>query len=151
MLLQQQIKEDMKTAMKAKEPEKVMALRGVMSAMTNKLVEIGKMPQDELGDSDAIAVIKTEVKRRKDALQQFADAGRADLADAEKVELDILQVYLPATMDKEKIREIVIAKKEAMGITDKSKMGQLMGAIMGELKDTADGGDVKEVVEALFN
>ncbi len=150
MLLQQQIKEDMKTAMKAKEGEKVTTLRGVMSAMTNKLVELGKMPQDELADTDALAVIKTEVKRRKDALQQFSDAGRSDLADAEKIELDILQVYLPATMDKAKIHELAVAKKESMGITDKAKIGQLIGALMGELKDTADGTDVKEVVEALF-
>lgn len=150
MSLQQQLKEDMKAAMKAKETQKLTAIRGVLSAFTNKLVELGKTPQDELSDEDAVAVIKTEVKRRKDAMQQFMDAGRDDLAEGEKVELDALEGYLPETMSQDAIREIAETKKAEMGITDKSQMGQLMGTLMSELGGQADGSDVKAVVDSLF-
>ncbi|MCB9809200.1 GatB/YqeY domain-containing protein [Candidatus Nomurabacteria bacterium] len=150
MSLQTQIKEDMKAAMKAKESQKLMALRGVLSSFTNKLVDLGKTPQDELGDDDAIAVIKTEVKRRKDSIQQYTEAGRPELAEDEQLELDVLSVYLPETMSRDAIREIAQKKKDEMGITDKSQMGQFMGALMQELGSTADGGDVKAVVDELL-
>src|SRR3989344_6760388 len=150
MLLQQQIKEDMKSAMKAKEQEKLMAIRGVMASMTNKLVELGRMPTDELSDDEVLAVIRTEGKRRKDSIQQFGDAGRDDLVAGEKAELVVLEAYLPAMMSQDAIRTIAIQKKEELGITDKSQMGKFVGTLMGELKGKADGTDVKAVVESLF-
>jgi uncharacterized protein YqeY len=150
MSLQEQVKEDMKTAMKAKEAEKLMTIRGVMAAMTNKLVELGRMPQDALSDEEVLAVIKTEVKRRKDSIQQFRDAGREDLANAETLELAYIEPYLPELMSMEQVREIVLKKKEELGVSDKSGMGKLVGAIMADLKGAADGTMVKEAVEALF-
>ena len=150
MSLQQQFKEDMKTAMKAKETQKLMTIRGVLSAFTNKLVEMGKMPQDELPDADALAVIKTEVKRRKDSIQQYTDAGRPELAADEQFELEVLSAYLPETMSRDAIREIALAKKEEMGITDKSKMGQLMGALVQATGGNADGADIKAVVDEIL-
>lgn len=150
MSLQEQIKEDMKTAMKAKEPEKVTVLRGVMSAFTNELVAKGKMPQDTLNDEEALAVITREAKRRKDSIQQFTDGGRPELAEDEQKELEVLEAYLPTLMSQGEIRPIAEAKKAEMGDIDKTKMGQLMGAVMAELKGKADGGDVKAVVESLF-
>lgn len=150
MSLHQQFKDDMKAAMKAKESQKLMALRGVLSAFTNKLVDLGKMPQEELPDEDALAVIKTEVKRRKDSIQQYTDAGRPELAADEQFELEVLSAYLPETMSMDAIREIALAKKEELGITDKSKMGQLMGAVVQATGGNADGADIKAVVDELL-
>ena len=150
MSLQQQFKDDMKAAMKAKETQKLMAIRGVMSAFTNKLVDMGKTPQEELPDEDALSVIKTEVKRRKDSIQQYTDAGRPELAADEQFELEVLSAYLPETMSMDAIREIAIAKKEELGITDKSKMGQLMGAVVQATGGNADGADIKTVVDELL-
>ena len=150
MSLQQQIKDDMKESMKAKESGKVMVLRGIMSALTNELVRSGKTPQDELADADALMVITREAKRRKDAIQQFEDGGRPELAEDEKTELAIIETYLPEMMSKAEIEKVVLEKKEALGIDDKSKMGQLIGAVMAELQGKADGGDVKAVVESVL-
>jgi uncharacterized protein YqeY len=147
----EQISTDIKEAMKSKDADKLTTLRGVKSGFTNELVASGKTPQDEVSDEMALTVLKRQAKQRKDAIQQFSDAGREELADNEKLELSIIEAYLPATMSQDEIRPIAEAKKEQMGISDKAQMGQLMGAIMGELKDKeVDGGDVKEVVESLF-
>jgi len=150
MSLQTQFKEDMKAAMRAKESQKLMTIRGVLSAFTNKLVEMGKMPQDELPDEDAISVLKTEVKRRKDSIKQYSEAGRPELAADEQFELDILTTYLPETMSIDAIREIAVAKKEELGISEKSQMGQFMGAILKATGGNADGADVKAVVDELL-
>lgn len=151
MSLQQQIREDMKESMKAKNGAKTEVLKGLMSAFTNESVAKGGTPQDELGDEDTLAVITRSSKQRKDSIEQFEKGGRADLAEIEKSELEILEAYLPELMGKGDILEVAEAKKSEMGIDDKAKMGMLMGAIMKELKGQADGGDVKEVVESLFN
>ena len=149
-MLQQQIKEEMRESMKAREETKTMVLKGLLSAFTNELVAQRKKPSEELPDADALNVIKKAVKQRKDSIEQFEKGGREDLASKEKAELEILNTYLPASMSKEEILKIAIAKKEELGIDDKAKMGMLIGALMKDLKDKADGGDVKEVVEGLF-
>ena len=149
-MLQQQIKDEMKEAMKSKDVIKTTVLKGLMSAFTNELIAQKKKPSEELNDADVLNVIKRAVKQRKDSIEQFTKGGRTDLAENEQKELDILSAYLPETMSKEEITKIAQAKKEEMGIDDKAKMGMLMGALMKELKDKADGGDVKEVVESLF-
>lgn len=148
MSLQQQITEDMKDAMRAKEAVRLQTLRAVKSAFTNELVNLKRTPQDELSDEEALAVITRESKKRKDAIEQFTSAGREELATDEKAELEVLQSYLPTLMSQDEIKPIVEAKKAELGISDKSGMGQLMGAVMAELKGKADGGDVKAVVEA---
>jgi len=151
MELQKQIKENMKDAMRAKESEKVMVLRGLMSAFTNELIAIGKMPTDVLSDEEVLTVITREAKRRKDSIQQFTDGGNTEMAADEQAELAILEEYLPELMSKEEVTALVSAKKEAMGISDPSEKGKFMGMLMGELKGKADGTLVKEVVDELFN
>ena len=150
MTLQEQIKEQMKDAMRAKETSKVMTLRGLMSAFTNESVAKGGMPTDMLSDEDAITVITREAKRRKDSIQQYADAGREELAADEKEELAILEAFLPELMSEEEVTAFVAAKKEEMGITDASQKGQFIGAVMGELKGKADGGMVNRIIGASF-
>ncbi len=149
-MLTAQIKTDMITAMKAREPVKVDTLRGAMTAFTNELVAKGKKPTDELTDAEALTVIKRLAKQRKDSFEQFTSGGRPELAEKEAVELKILEVYLPATVSREEIERVARAKKEELGITDASGAGKLMGAVIKEFAGTADGSDVKEVVAALL-
>jgi len=151
MSLQQDIKESIKEAMKAKDQTKLLVLRGLSTAFVNELVSKGKTPQDELSDEDAMAVITRSAKQRKDAADQFEKGGRSDLAENENAELAVLEAFLPELMSKEEILVVAQAKKDQMGVTDKADMGKLIGSIMGELKGKADGGDVKEVVEGLFS
>jgi uncharacterized protein YqeY len=150
MSLHTQIKEEIKKAMLAKDPVRTTTLRGVSAAFTNELVAKGRKPQEELGDEDAIVVVKRLVKQRKDSIEQFTKGNRPDLADSEKAELAILETYLPTTMPKEEIRKVAEAKKAEMNVTDKTKLGMLIGAVAKELKGKADGADIKEVVESLF-
>lgn len=149
-MLSEQIRNDLKTAMKGKEEPRLTVLRGLLSAMTQELTSTGRTPQEQLTDDEILAVIRREVKRRKDAAEQFTAGNRPELAASEEAEAVVLSAYLPQMMSREEIEPIVVAKKAELGIEDKSKMGQLMGAVMSELKGKADGGDVKAVVEAQF-
>ena len=148
MTIKEQIKEDLKESMRAKDETKTLVLKSILSAFTNELVAKGKTPQDEIDNEMAMTVIQRQAKQRKDAIKQFENGGRPELAESEKRELEIIENYLPEMMSEEEIKKVVDQKKEELGITDKSGMGQLMGAVMGELKGKADGGDVKNVVEA---
>jgi len=151
MSIQQTMRDGIKGAMIAKDAVKLTVLRGLVSAFTNESVAKGKTPQDELPDADAVAVIKRAVKQRKDSIEQFTKGNRLDLVENENAELKILETFLPQTMSKEDIMKIAIAKKAELNVTDKAGMGKFMGALMKDLKGQADGNDVKEVVEALFN
>jgi uncharacterized protein YqeY len=150
MTLQETIKSSLKEAMMAKDSVKMTVIRGLMSAFTNELVSIGRTPQDALSDEEVLTVIRRAVKQRKDSIEQFKTAGRADLVDSESAELALLEVYLPQMMSKEEILKIAEEKKVELGVTDKSKVGILMSALMKDLKGKADGSDVKSVVEGLF-
>ncbi len=151
MTLQEQLKEDMKQAMRDKNSVALTAIRGVMAAMTNELVTLGRTPQDLLSDEEALKVVSREVKRRKDAIQQFTDGGRSDLAEDDMAEVEVLSKYLPTMMSLDDIKKVAEAKKAELGMTEKSDAGKLMGAVMKETAGKADGADVKSVVEGLFN
>ncbi len=149
-MLHQEIKNTLKEAMKAKEEVRLRTVRSMLTAFTNELVATGKKPQDMLEDDAVLGVIKRLAKQRRESITQFDAAGRTDLSDPEKAELVVLESYLPQTMSRDEIRPLIAAKKEALGITDKSKMGMLIGALMKDLQGKADGGDVKAVVEESF-
>lgn len=151
MTLQEQIKEKIKEAMKAKDDLRLSVMRGVSSAITNELVSQKKTPQDSLDDEGVLTVITRLAKQRKESIKQFEEGGRPELAEDEKRELAVLEEFLPEMMSVEEIQKIAEAKKDEMGIDDPSKKGMLMGALMKDLKGRADGGDVKNVVESLFN
>ena len=150
MSLQETIKGQLKEAMMAKDTVKLTVVRGLMTAFTNELVASNRTPQDKLTDEEAQAVIRRAVKQRKDAIEQFTNAGRPELAESEQAELSILEAYLPQMMSKDDIKALAVAKKAELGIDDKSKVGILMSALMKDLKGKADGNDVKAAVESLF-
>lgn len=150
MSLHEEIRSSLKDALKAKEEVRLRTIRSMITAFTNEAVATGGTPQTMLNDDQVLAVIKRLAKQRKESIVQYEAASRPELAIPEKDELVVLESYLPQMMSQAEIRPIAEAKKAELGIEDKSKMGQLMGAIIKELAGKADGGDVKVVVESLF-
>ena len=149
-MLHKQIKEEIKIALLAKDTVRLNVLRGLLAAFTNELVATKRKPQEELSDEEIIAVIRRAVKQRKDSIDQFRKGGREELATAEEDELKILETYLPKMMEKSEVEKIARAQKEKLGVSDDTKKGMLMSALMKDLKGKADGALVKEVVDALF-
>jgi uncharacterized protein YqeY len=150
MSIEQEIKDQMIAAMKAKDTVRLSVVRGIKAAFTNEVVAKGKTPQDSIDDDSAMAVIKKLAKQRKDSIKQFVEGGREDLADSERAELLILEEMLPEMMSQEQIKPIAEAKIAELGIDDKSKMGILIGAVMKETAGKADGNDVKAVIDSLL-
>jgi hypothetical protein len=149
-MLHEQIKNGIKDAMMAKDVLRLKALRAMSAAFTNELVAKNKKPQEILTDEEALVVITRLAKQRKDSIEQFKKGGREDLVKEEQDELTILETYLPKLMDKGEVGKIAKAKKEELGITDPTKKGMLMSALMKDLKGKADGAVVKEAVDSLF-
>jgi uncharacterized protein len=148
--MQDHIKSGIKAAMIAKDSVRLGVLRGLSAAFTNELVAKGKLPSDTLSDDEVMAIIKRESKRRKDSIDQFTAGGRPDLADDEKLELVILEEFLPTMMTREAITTVVSAKIAEAGEIDKTKLGQFVGGLIKELGPTADGAEVKSVVDELL-
>ena len=146
-ILHEQIEGDLKAALKSGDKERAGVLRFLISSIKNYQIEIKAKNEPYLKDDEIIAVVRRQVKQRKDSIAEYQKGGREDLAEKEEKELTILEKYLPAGISEEKIREIVKAKISELGITDKSGFGKLMGAVMQELKGEADGDAVKKVVE----
>ena len=149
-MLHEEIKSKIKEAMLARDSIRLEVLRGRVTAFTNELVAKGQKPQDFLADEEALAVITRLSKQRKDSIDQYTKGGREDLAVEEKAQLEIIETFLPKLMDKEEVVVIAKAKQAELGITDPTKKGMLMAAIMKDLKGKADGTIVKEVVDTLF-
>ena len=154
-MLVQKIRDDMTAAMKARSDLRVQTLRGALAAFTNELVAKGRKPTEELSDADAITVLKRLGKQRKDSAEQFSKGGRADLALKEGDELKIIEEYLPQMAAREEIEKIARAKMAELGITAipeagmAAQTGKLIGAIIKELGDRADGSEIKAVISKI--
>ena len=148
MTLKEQLMADFKDAMKAKDEVRKNTISFARAAI--KQYEVDN--RQELDDEGIIAILSKQVKMRKDALSDFEKAGRTDLADDYKAEIEILMSYLPEQMDASKIKEAVQAAVDEMGIEkDKKNMGRLMGAVMKKVKGLADGNDVRKAVEEFLS
>ena len=147
MTLKERLTEDFKEAMKAKDEVRKNTISFARAAVKQYEIDNRK----ELDDEGIVAILAKQVKMRKDALSDFEKAGRMDLADAYKQEIEVLQKYLPAQLSADEIRDIVKTTAAELGIEGgKQNMGKLMGAVMGKVKGLADGGDVKKEVEAFL-
>lgn len=144
-MTKQQLREDLKQSMLAKNELKTSVLRMLLSALNYYEIQKGGAGY-EASEEDVLSVIQKEAKQRNDSIEQFKNAGRQDLADKEQKELEILQAYLPAQMSEEEIRNIVkeiIQQTEASSIAD---IGKVMGALMPKVKGKADGSLVSKIV-----
>lgn len=151
MSLHQQIQNQIPDAMRAKDSVRLTTLRGVLSSFTNEAMNLGKKPQDKLTDKEAVVVIKKLVKQRKDSIEQFKKGGRMDLVENEEAELKVLEEFLPAQMSEEEVEKIVRLKIEDLKISDKSKIGILIGAVLKETGGNADGALVKKIVDEILS
>ena len=149
-MLHEQIKNNIKEAMMTKDSVKLETYRGMLAAFTNELVSKNRKPSEMLADEEAVSVITRLSKQRKDSIEQYTKGNRDDLVKEEQAQLAILETYLPKMMDKSEVEKIARAKKEELGITDATKKGMLMSALMKDLRGKADGMMVKEVVDSLF-
>ncbi len=137
--------------MRAKDTVKLNVVRGLMSAMTNEAVKLGKGPDGVLNDDEVLTVITRASKQRKDSIQQFEAGGRPELAEGEKAELAIIETMLPAQMSHDEIVAATKAKAAELGVTDKTGANKVMGSLMKDLKGKADGTAVKAVVDGMFS
>ncbi len=150
MSIQEKIKQDLKSAMQEKAEFKLSVLRMLVSAIRNKEISERKGGEAELSDDQVIAVIKSEVKKRKDSAQTYKQGGRDDLAEKEEKEIEILEVYLPEQMSEEEIEKTI---KETLASSEfgPSDFGKAMGAVMPKLKGQADGGVVSAILKKVLN
>lgn len=142
MSLKEELLQDMKTAMKAKDKTTLAVIRMVRSSFRN--VEIDN--KCELDDSGVGAVIAKEMKQRKESLAEFEKAGRQDLADQTKAEMAVLEKYMPKQLSADEIRRIV--EKVTAGNAD-LKMGDMMKLVMPQVKGKADGRLVSQIVKEM--
>ena len=149
-MIHEDIKNGIKTAMLARDPLKTSVLRSLVAAFTNELVSKKRKPQEILTDEEALAVIRRASRQRKDSIDQFTAGGRVDLATAERAELTHIDSFLPLQATDEEIEKVVRAKKESLGVVDKTKIGILIEAVSKELAGKAEGGRIKAIAETLF-
>jgi uncharacterized protein YqeY len=144
MSLKDQITEDMKTAMRAKDSERLLTVRTLMAAMKQKEVD----ERVVLDDVAIVAIIDKLVKQRKDSIAAFESGNRQDLADKEKAEMLVLQGYLPQRMSAEETTAAVQAIVAELGAKGPGDMGKVMGVVKTRLAGKADMGQVSAAVKA---
>ena len=143
--LSQQIMEDLKTAMRAKDQLALGVLRGLKSSIKNAAIEKGGADA-ELDESETMAVIRKQVKQRQDSAEAFAKAERSDLEEKELAEIGILEKYLPAPLSGDELSALVDAAIEEAGATSKQEMGKVMGLLQGKVAGRADNKTLSQAV-----
>ena len=142
--LKDKITEDMKTAMRAKDSERLGTIRLLLAALKQKEVD----ERVVLDDAAVIAIVDKLIKQRKDSLEAFQKAERKDLADKEAAELAVLQAYLPARLSADEVTAAVKAIVAELGASGPGDMGKVMGAVKAKLAGKADMGQVSAAVKA---
>jgi len=144
MSLKDQITEDMKSAMRAKEVARLGAIRLLLAAIKQREVD----ERVVVDDAGVVAIVEKLIKQRKDSISQFATAGRNDLVAIEAGEMEILQLYLPAQLSDVEVEAAVAAAVAATGASGPQDMGKVIGALKPQLAGKADMGKVSALVKA---
>ncbi len=142
MALKEQLNEEMKQAMKAKDKNRLSAIRMVRGAVRDKEIN----SQVELDDDGVLEVIANQIKKRKDALEQLSKSNRDDLVDAEMEQINTLQAFLPAQLSQDEIEAVVTDAIEELGATSMRDMGKVMGKLVPQLRGKADNSVVSQIV-----
>jgi uncharacterized protein len=148
MSLKEQIGEDIKTAMKAKDKLRLQTVRGIKKAILEKEVELRPKGQDTLTAEHEIELLTQQAKQRRDSIEQFTNAGRDDLAEKESQELAIIETYLPEQVSDEEVTKIIDELIASSGATTMKDLGKVMGPAMKQLKGKADGKKIQEIVKS---
>ena len=141
--MKERIQNDIKEALKAGEEIKVGTLRMVLAFFINKEKEKG----EAISDEEAMNVLQTEAKKRRESIEAFEKGGRPELAEKEKEELEILKTYLPEQLSAKEIQDFVTQAIEKTGATSMQDIGKVMGALMPQVKGKADGNLVNTIVK----
>ena len=147
MTLKAQLTEDMKTAMRAKDSVSLSTIRLVNAAI--KQYEVDE--RNEADDARVVAILTKMIKQRKDSAQIYADAGRADLADKENAEIDVLNRYMPAMMSADEIQATVAAAIADSGAAGMADMGKVMGLLKTRLAGQADMAAVSQALKTALS
>ncbi len=148
MGLKEQIGEDIKSAMKAKDKIRLETVRGIKKAILEKEVALRPKGQDSLTEEQEIELLAQQAKQRRDSIAQYRDAGREDLAEKEQQELAIIETYLPKQLDDAELEQILTQIIADVGATTPKDLGKVMGKAMKELKGKADGKKIQEIVKS---
>jgi len=138
-----QLTQDMKAAMKQKDKERLSVIRMLKASLQNESIKLGK----DLSDDEALTVLSRELKQRKDSLQEFEQAGREDLAEKTKSEIEVVKAYLPEPLTDEQLANVVAETIQEIGASSKADMGKVMQALMPKVKGRSDGGKVSRLVQ----
>ncbi len=142
MALKEQLNEEMKQAMRAKDKNRLSAIRMVRGAVRDKEIN----SQVELDDDGVLEVIASQIKKRKDALEQLRQSNRDDLVEAEMEQINILEAFLPAQLSQSEIEAVVVEAIEDLGATSMRDMGKVMGKLVPQLRGKADNSVVSQIV-----
>lgn len=148
MSLKDRVSEDIKTAMKAKDKLRLETVRSIKKVIIEEESTVRGKGQDELTEDQELAILTRLAKQRKDAIAQYNDANRPDLADKEADELVIIEEYLPAQMSDAEIEAVIDSLIAKTGAASAKDMGKVMGPAMKELKGRADGAKVQALVKS---
>lgn len=144
MSLFNDIKKDMITALKSGYKEKSQTLKMLIATIKNAQIE----SEEKLTDKEIEKILRKEAKKIEDSIQQYQEMGRKDLVEKEKIDLGIVEEYLPELMSEEEVKKIVEKRIEELEATDMRDMGKVMGAVMKDLEGKADGKTVKNIVQS---
>ena len=144
MSLKDRITDDMKAAMRARDSERLSAIRMLLAAIKQREVD----ERIVLDDAQVVGIVDKQIKQRKDSIAAFGQAGRADLVDKESAELRVLEAYLPQRLSADEIAAAVARIVAALGASGPGDMGKVMGAAKAELAGSADMGLVSAAVKA---
>jgi len=144
MTLKARITDDMKTAMRAKDGQRLSAIRLLLAAIKQREVDERK----DMSDTDVISVIEKMIKQRRDSIEQFQKGGRQDLVDVEQFELSVLQAYMPQALSDAAVEAAVAAAIQSSGAKGKADMGKVMAMLKPQLAGRADMGKVSAMVKA---
>ena len=147
MSLENQIKSDMKDALKTGQKEKLNTLRSVISQIKDEWIK----KREDLTDSEVIGVLMRAVKSRKDSVVMYKKGNREDLVKKEQDELELIQTYLPEQMSEEDIKKEIASIVESVGASDIKDIGKVMGPVMAKLKGKADGKLVQQIARSLLS
>jgi uncharacterized protein len=147
MSLKDQITDDMKAAMRAKEAERLSAIRMLLAAIKQREVD----ERITLDDAQVVAIVDKLLKQRKDSIAAFTQAGRTDLADKESAEVVVLSAYLPVRLSADEVAAEVAALVAELGAAGPGDMGKVMGAAKARLAGKADMGQVSAAVKAALS
>jgi len=141
MALYSQIENDFQQAFKERKEDEISTLRLLLAALKNE--KIKKMA--DLTEEDIIRVLKSEMKKRKESISEYEKAGRQELADKEKKELAILEKYQPKQLSEDEVRTRI--KEILVSLAERDNLGKVMGQVMAELKNQAEGNLIRKIVE----